>query len=139
MGKYIVEDRNTSTYEKNYKMPLVNIIPGIVWSVPVHQKFLSEMDWAIGFGICIAFIIGYCVLSYIPIISIVPCVAGAIIFTGLFWVFADYIGNDIGRIVVKVLIAAFFGFMELAVFANATVPWLDDRRKKKPRVYKVEG
>ena len=30
MAKYIVEDSYKASYEKNYKFPLVNIIPAIV-------------------------------------------------------------------------------------------------------------
>lgn len=41
-----------------------------------------------------------------------------IIFSGLFWVFADYIGNQIARIIVKVIIVAVFAFVEIAIFAN---------------------
>ena len=72
--------------------------------------------------------------SYLPIIVVVPAVASVIIFSGLFWVFADYIGNQVVRIIVKVVIVAIFGFMELAIFANATVPWLEGREANKPRI-----
>lgn len=48
--------------------------------------------------------------------------------------FADHIGNQIVRIIVKILIVAFFGFMELAIFANATVPWLEGKEANKPRI-----
>ena len=138
MAKYIVEDIKTSSYEKNYKIPMVNIVPAIVWSIPLHQKLFPDASWLVTFGICAAFVILYCVLSYMPIIAAVPWIAGVIIFTGLFWVFADYIGNDVARIIVKILIAAFFGFMELAVFANATIPWLESKNPQKPRVRRIE-
>ena len=138
MAKYVVEDFKKSSYEKNYKLPLINIIPAIVWSIPVHQKLFPEASWWMTFGLCAVFVILYCALSYMPIIAAIPCIASVVMFSGLFWVFADYIGNDVGRIVVKVLIVVVFGFMELAVFANATVPWLEGRKGKKPRVYKVE-
>ncbi|MDO5292775.1 MAG: hypothetical protein Q4F05_08495 [bacterium] len=138
MAKYIVEEHKTSSYEKNYKMPLLNIIPAIVWSIPLHQKLFSDASWWMTLGICAAFVVLYCALSYIPIIAAVPCIAGVIIFTGLFWVFADYIGNDVARIIVKVIIAVGFGFMELAVFANAMVPWLEGKKKQGPRVRRVE-
>ena len=38
MAKYIVEETKTSKYEKNFKFPLINLIPAIVWCIPVHQK-----------------------------------------------------------------------------------------------------
>ncbi len=138
MGKYIVEDRKTSHYQKNYKLPFVNMIPAVVWSIPVHQKLFPETSWLMTFGLCAAFIVLYCVLSFMPIIAVVPCVASVIMYTGLCWVFADYIGNDIARIIVKVFIIVFFGFIELSVFGNATVPWLERRSRKIPRVYKME-
>lgn len=138
MAKYIVEDIKTNSYEKNYKIPLINIVPAVVWSIPLHQKLFPDASWWMTFGICVAFVVLYCVLSYMPIIAAVPCIAGVIIFTALFWVFADYIGNDIARIAVKVVIAAFFGFVELALFANATIPWLDWKNPQKPRVRRIE-
>lgn len=138
MAKYIVEDIKTNSYEKNYKIPLINIVPAVVWSIPFHQKLFPDASWWMTFGICAAFVVLYCALSYMPFISAVPCIAGVIIFTALFWVFADYIGNDIARIVVKVVIAAFFGFVELALFANATIPWLDRKNPQTPRVRRIE-
>lgn len=138
MAKYIVEDIKISSYEKNYKIPLVNIVPAIVWSIPLHQKLFPDASWWMTFGICVAFVILYCALSYMPIIAAAPCIAGVVIFNGLFWVFADYIGNDIARIIVKILIAAFFCFMELALFANATVPWLESKNKRIFRVDKID-
>jgi hypothetical protein len=52
----------------------------------------------------------------------------------LFWVPADYIGNNVVRIIVKVLIAIVCGFVELGIFANATVPWLEGKEANKPRI-----
>lgn len=138
MAKYIVEDFKTNKYNKNYKIPLVNIVPAIVLSIPLHQKLFPDASGWMTFGICVAFVILYCALSYMPIIATAPCIAGVVIFTGLFWVFADYIGNDIARIIVKIVIMAFFGFMELAIFANATIPWLDRKNPQKPRVRRIE-
>ena len=30
MAKYIVEETNRSKYEKNYKFPMINLIPAII-------------------------------------------------------------------------------------------------------------
>lgn len=109
MAKYIVEDSYKPSYEKNYKFPLSNIIPAVVWSIPVHQKLFLDAGWWVTFGLCALFVIVYVTLSYVPIIVAVPAIASVIIFSGLFWVFADYIGNQVVRIIVKVLITAFFG------------------------------
>ena len=45
MAKYIVEETKTTSYEKNYKLPLVNIVPAIVWSIPLHQKLFPDAGW----------------------------------------------------------------------------------------------
>ncbi|MFR4144977.1 MAG: hypothetical protein ACLT1J_00650 [Mediterraneibacter gnavus] len=48
MAKYIVEEKKNSKYEKNYQMPMINILPGIVWSVPLHQKlFPNTNGWLV--------------------------------------------------------------------------------------------
>ena len=104
MAKYIVEESYKPTYDKNYKMPLINIIPAIVWSIPFHQKLFPDAGWWLTFGLCAAFVIVYVALSYIPWVVIAPGIASVIIFSGLFWVFAEYIGNQIVRIIVKVII-----------------------------------
>ena len=38
------------------------------------------------------------------------------------------------RIIVKVIIVAIFAFVEIAIFANATVSWLEGREANKPRI-----
>ena len=121
MAKYIVEDRKTSKYEKNYKMPMINIVPAVVT-----------------LGLCVLFVGVYVLLSYLPIIAALPSIAGVIMLTALFWTPADYIGNNIARIVVKVVIAIASGFVELAIFANATVPWLEAREANKPTIRVID-
>lgn len=86
------------------------------------------------FGLCLAFVVVYVAVSFIPWVVIAPAVASVIIFSGLFWVFADYIGNQVVRIIVKVIIVAIFGLLEIGIFANATVPWLERKEANKPRI-----
>ena len=86
-----------------------------------------------------AFVIVYVALSFIPWAVIIPGVASVIMYSALFWVFADYIGNQVVRIIVKVIIAAIFVLMEIAIFANATVPWLEGREANKPRIRVEKG
>ena len=102
MAKYIVTDSYKPSYEKNYKLPLINIVPAVIWSIPFHQKLFPDAGWWMTFG--------------------------------LFWVPADYIGNNVVRIIVKVLIAIVCGFVELGIFANAMVSWLEGREASKPRI-----
>ena len=134
MAKYQVMIDDKLEYEKNYKLPLINIVPAVIWSIPFHQKLFPDAGWWMTFGLCAAFVVMYVVLSYLPIIVAVPSIAGVIILTALFWVPADYIGNNVVRIIVKVLIAIVCGFIELGIFANATVPWLEGKEANKPRI-----
>ena len=133
MAKYIV-DSYTPQFEKNFKLPMINLIPGIIWSIPLHQKLFPEASWWMTFGLCAAFVIAYLTLSYLPIISAVPCIAGVVIFTMLAWAPADHIGNDVVRIIVKILIIAFMILLELCVFINATLPWMEGRLANKPNI-----
>ena len=76
MAKYIVEETNRSKYEKNFKFPMINLIPAIVWCIPVHQK-LSPLAGTMGAFIAVAaFFILYVLLSYVPISIVIrelPC------------------------------------------------------------------
>lgn len=134
MAKYIVEERTVPRYEKNYKLPMVNIIPAIVWSIPLHQKLFPDASWWMTFGLCAAFVALYWYLSIKPIIAVVPCMAGVVMFTALFWVFADYIGNTPARIVVKIIILAIAIMVELCIWINATLPWLEKKFSNKPNI-----
>lgn len=138
MAKYIVEERTAPRYEKNYKLPMVNIIPAIVWSIPLHQKLFPNASWWGTLFLCALFVVVYWYLSMKPIIAAIPCVAGVVMFTALFWVFADYIGNIPGRIIVKVMILAFFIMLELCIWINATLPWLESKEANKPRIRVVK-
>lgn len=80
------------------------------------------------------FVALYVELSYWLIIAAIPSIAGVIMLTALFWAPADYIGNNIVRIVVKVLIVIVSGLVELAIFSNATVPWLKKEEANKPKI-----
>lgn len=115
-------------------MPLINIIPTIVWNIPFRQKLFPDTGWWVTFGLCAAFVVVYVALSYIPWAVLIPGIASVIIFSGLFWVFADYIGNQIVRIIVKVIIVAIFALLEIGIFANATVSWLERKDANKPRI-----
>lgn len=134
MAKYIVEERTAPRYEKNYKLPMVNIIPAIVWSIPLHQKLLPDASWWGTLFLCALFVAVYWYLSMKPIIAAIPCVAGVVMFTALFWVFADYIGNTPARIIVKIIILGVFIMIELCVWINATLPWLESKEANKPRI-----
>lgn len=80
---------------------------------------------------CAAFVALYWYLSLKPVIAVIPCVAGVVMFTALFWVFADYIGNTPARIIVKIIILGVFIMIELCVWINATLPWLESKEANK--------
>ena len=125
MAKYIVEETNRSKYEKNYKFPMINLIPAIVWCIPVHQK-LSPLAGTMGAFIAVAaFFILYVLLSYVPIVALVPGVASVIMMTAMLWAPADHIGNNVARIIVKGIILAIMVLIEFCVLINATLPWLE--------------
>ncbi len=133
MAKYSIESY-TPQFEKSFKLPMINLIPGIVWSIPLHQKLFPNASWWMTFGLCATFVLVYLFLSYMPIAAIAPCVTGAIIFTTFAWAPADLIGNTVARIIVKVLILAFMVLLELCVFINATLPWMEGRLANKPNI-----
>ncbi|RDU23239.1 hypothetical protein [Anaerosacchariphilus polymeriproducens] len=68
-----------------------------MWSIPLHQKLFPDAGWWTTFALCGLFVIAYMVLSFLPIITVAPCVAGVIIFTALAWAPADMIGNNVVR------------------------------------------
>lgn len=78
MATYIVQTKETEKYQKNYGLPLINIIPAVVWSIPMHQKLFPDANFWMTLLLCGIFVIGYVVLSMLPIIAAVPCVASVI-------------------------------------------------------------
>ena len=131
MATYIVQTNKTEKYQKNYGLPFINLIPAVVWSIPIHQKLFPDANFWLTLGLCGAFVIGYVLLSMLPVIAVVPCVAGVIMFSALFWALADGIGNSI-------MILAIAIFVELAIFSNATVPWLQKKELDKPRIIRMD-
>ena len=138
MAKYIVEETNRSKYEKNFKFPMINLIPAIVWCIPVHQK-LSPLAGTMGAFIAVAaFFMLYVLLSYVPIAALAPGVASVIMMTAMLWAPADHIGNNVARIIMKGIIFAIMVFIELCVLINATLPWLERKTATPPIVRKIE-
>jgi len=134
MARYIVDDIKTESFQKNFILPFVNLIPAFVWSIPLNQKLFPDADFGMTFVLCGLFVIVYMVLSFLPIITVVPCVVGVIIFTTLAWAPADMIGNNVVRIIVKVVIVAFFIMLEFCIWINATLPWLERKFPNSPNI-----
>ena len=89
------------------------------------------------YGVAIAFVILYMMLSFIHIVALAPAVGGVIILTALFWAPVDHLGSLAVRIILKGLILLIAIMIELGVFANATLPWLQEKTNK-PRIRRVE-
>ena len=138
MAKYIVEDVKTSKYEKNFKFPLINLIPAIVWSIPVYQKAEPLIGTLGAYGVVAVYFIAYVLLSYVPVIALVPAVAGVIMMTAMLWAPADHIGNNVVRIIVKALILIIMLMIEFCEAINATLPWQERKTATPPRVRSVE-
>ena len=138
MAKYIVEDVKTSKFEKNYKFPLINLIPAIVWCIPVYQKAHLFIVTVGACGVVAGFVILCITLSYRPIAALLPGIASVIMLTALFWAPADHIGNNVVRIVMKGIILIIMVMIEFCVFINATLPWLEKKTATPPRVRRIE-
>ena len=138
MAKYIVHSAKTKEYETNYALPFINAIAGMVWSVPILQKLLPDVDGIATLGIGAIITILYEVLSVKPIIAIVPCIASVIMYTAMLWGVADNIGHIIIRVIVKIVILLFVVFAEFSIFVNATLRWLQRKYPEKPRVAVVK-
>ncbi len=138
MTRYIVVPDNRSHYEKNYTMPFINIIPGIIWSIPIIQMFMDDVGTLAKFGFGIVFAFLYVVMTLVPVLALAPCVAGAIIYIGMLWSLADLLGDGWIKITIKVIIAAFIGLLELSLFINATLPWLERKTDKGPVIRRIE-
>lgn len=131
-------ETKTSKYEKNFKFPLINLIPAIVWCIPVHQK-LSQLAGTMGAFIAVAaFFILYVLLSYVPVAALAPGVASVIMMTAMLWATADHIGNNVARIIVKGIILAIMVLIEFCVLINATLPWLERKTATPPRLRRIE-
>jgi len=135
MAKYVIEETKTSKYEKDFKFPLINLIPAIVWCIPVHQK-VSPLVGTIGAYIAVAvFLVLYVLLSFVPIAAVTPGIASVIMMTAMLWAPADHIGNNVVRVIVIILVTMVL--IEFCILINATLPWLQSNTNK-PVIRKVE-
>lgn len=135
MAKYVIEETKTSKYEKDFKFPLINLIPAIVWCIPVHQK-VSPLVGTIGAYIAVAvFLVLYVLLSFVLIAAVAPGIASVIMMTAMLWAPADHIGNNVVRVIVIILVIMVL--IEFCILINATLPWLQSKTNK-PVIRKVE-
>ena len=138
MAKYIIEETKTKKYEKDFKFPLINMIPAFVWCIPVHQKLSPVIGTVGAYAAVVAFFVLYILLTFVPIAALAPCVASVIMLTALFWAPADHIGNNVVRIIVKAVILIIAVLIEFSILINSTLPWLQEKTATPPRVRRVE-
>lgn len=138
MAKYVVFSKKRKKYEQSYGLPLFNIIPAIVWSIPINQKLFSEARFGVHFLVSVIFIAFYCWLSMKPIIAAIPCLAGAGMLVFLFWVFADAVNNTVVSVILKIVIVLISVLIEFSIFANATIPWLERKNMNNPTIVRID-
>jgi hypothetical protein len=139
MAKYRVLNKTTGTYKPEIKLAFLNLLAGVIWAIPFVQNIFPNVSGIVGLGIGFLFAIVYVVISFMPVISIVPCVAAGIIYTTILWGFADAIGHDVVRIIVKIVVLLLVILVEFSVFGNATLEWLQYKFSEPPRIIKIEG
>ena len=138
MARYIVMDKKTESYEPDVRLAFLNMIAGIIWAIPFVQKVFPNVNGLVGLGIGFIFTLVYIFVSFMPMIAIVPCVASGIMYTAVFWGFADGIDENAWRIVLKIVILLIVIFIEFVVFGNATLQWAQEKFSTPPRVIRVE-
>ena len=138
MAKYVIVPDKHEKYEKNYVFPFINIVPAVVWSIPIHQKLFPEAGFWIVALYTVAFIVLYLYVSLKPFIAAVSCIAGVVIYTLTAWIPLNHIGNNVVRIILKGIALIIVILVEFAVWINATLPWLQRKTSMPPRVRRVE-
>lgn len=121
MGKIIVVQKKQGKSDQMSMMPLINIVAAMIWAIPLSQYFLEQQSGMTRFLICAAFVVVYMVCNFLRFISIAPCIASTIIYVNMLWALFAGIEADLTRTIIKVIIAAFIGLLELAIFINATL------------------
>lgn len=138
MAKYIVHPTKTKEYQTNFVLPFLNAIAGMVWSIPILQNLLPGVEGITALGVGAVITLVYVVLSVMPVIAIVPCIASTIMYTAMLWVIADNIGHIVIRIIVKIVMLLFVVLAEFSIFSNATLRWLQNKFPEKPKVTVVK-
>ena len=138
MAKYIVHPTKTKEYQTNFALPFLNAIAGMVWSIPILQNLLPGVEGIAALGVGAVITLVYVVLSVMPVIAIVPCIASTIMYTAMLWGIVDNIGHIVIRIIVKIVMLLFVVFAEFSIFSNATLRWLQNKFPEKPKITVVK-
>ena len=138
MAKYIVHPTKTKEYQTNFVLPFLNAIAGMVWSIPILQNLLPGVEGIVALGVGAVITLVYVVISVMPVIAIVPCIASKIIYTAMLWGIADNIGHIVIRIIVKIVMLLFVVFAEFSILSNATLRWLQNKFPEKPKITVVK-
>ena len=138
MAKYIVHPTKTKEYQTNFALPFLNAIAGMAWSIPILQNLFPGVEGIAALGVGAVVTLVYVVLSVMPVIAIVPCIASVIMYTAMLWGIADNIGHMVIRIIVKIVMMLFVVFAEFSIFSNATLRWLQNKFPEKPKITVVK-
>jgi hypothetical protein len=137
MSHYEIVPDGHKPYQKDYKIPMINLVPAFVWGIPLHQKLYPNAPTWLVVALTAAFMFIYALLSLTPIIAAAPCVGSVIILTGMIWAPMDHIGNNVLRIILKIAAMVLMILLQFGIFMNATIPWIDEKTYK-PTIRKVE-
>ena len=137
MAKYVIVPDKHEKFEKSYVFPFINIVPAVVWSIPIHQKLFPEAGFGVVALYTVVFIALYLYVSLKPIVAAVPCIAGVVIYTLTVWIPINHVDNNVVRIILKGIVLIFVILVEFAIWINATLPWLQEKTYK-PTIRKVE-
>jgi hypothetical protein len=120
---YAIKNRKKSRelQKSNFLIPMINMIPAIIYSIAFRQHFLSDLTGWQKFGLYIVFILIYMILLFLPFISLVMNIASTIMFVGMIWALVDHIDSNVLCIIVKVVTAGIVGFLEFAIFVDRTI------------------
>lgn len=137
MSHYEVVPDGHKPYEKDYKFPMINLVPAFVWSIPLHQKLYPDAATWLVILLTAVFMLAYVLLSLTPIIAVAPCIASVIMLTGMIWAPMDHIGNNVLKVILKIVALILMILLQFGIFINATIPWIDEKTYK-PTIRKVE-
>lgn len=94
---------------------MINIIPAIMWAIVFENQILKGTGAGQTLLIWAGFVIVYMILHFIKYISFLPAIADVIMIVGVLWIPCGLIPNTVIRIIVKAIVAIFFGLFELSV------------------------
>lgn len=113
--------KSRNVQRSNSLIPMINIIPAIIYSIAFRQHFLPDLIGWQKFGLYVVFVLVYMILSFLPFISLVMNIASTIMFVGMIWALVEHININVICIILKVITAGFIGMLEFSIFVDRTI------------------